>query len=418
MAISSRLKNNSFAKNFLVLFSGNTVAQLIAILASPVMTRLYSPEDFGVFSTYSSILIVLLTFSSLCFEKAIPLEVSGSNRLQLIYMSSISILFVAFLNIAVYGLFNVSLFDVFHAPTNAFVQWLLSLGLIFAGIYQVFSYTNIRSKDFRSLTTSKIGQSWGTIGAQISVFKIGEGLIIGDVVGRAISVTMLIRQFFKHNRWQKINFQQMKKLARTYRQFPLFSTFSTMFNSLSLQLIILLLMRFYGSEVAGYYALTQKAIGIPITLIGIALSQVFYSEVANKFSTERRAIYHLYTMLIRKIMIFAVPAIVLLILVAPAIFSLVFGEAWRVSGEFAQLVSGLFLGQLIFMPISQVLYATGHQKTQLAWDVGRCIVVFVGMLGLYQFGFSIETVLLYFGCTMGLSYFVLGFLGWRVLKGE
>ncbi|MBC1357946.1 oligosaccharide flippase family protein [Listeria booriae] len=370
------------------------------------------------FSTYSSILIVLLTFSSLCFEKAIPLEVSRSNRLQLIYMSSLSILFVAFLNIAVYGLFHVSLFDVFHAPTNTLLQLLLSLGLIFAGIYQVLSYANIRSKDFQSLTTSKIGQSWGTVGAQISVFKIGEGLIIGDVVGRAISVTILIRHFFKHNRWQKINFQQMKKLARIYRQFPLFSTFSTMFNSLSLQLIILLLMRFYGSEVAGYYALTQKAIGIPITLIGIALSQVFYSEVANKFSTERRAVYRLYTTLIRKITIFAVPAIVLLILVAPTIFSLVFGEAWRISGEFAQLVSGLFLGQLIFMPISQVLYATGHQKTQLAWDVGRCIVVFAGMLGLYHFGFSMEIVLLYFGCTMGLSYFVLGFLGWRVLKGE
>ncbi|MBA3925604.1 oligosaccharide flippase family protein [Listeria sp. W9-0585] len=395
------------------------MAQVIVIAVSPILTRLYAPDDFGMFSVYSSILIVLLTFSSLCLEKAIPIEKNQRNVVQLVYISCITISIVAILNTVLYAAFDWSLFTVFQVKTNIWLQLLLSCALVFAGVYQVLSYQAIRQKEYREITASKMGQSFGTAGGQVGLaFVPGmfSGLIIGDVIGRFFGLVMLTQRFLKTNPLQKIRPKRMKYLLWKYREYPLFSTLSTLCNSLSLQLVILLLMSFYGSEVVGYYSLTQKAIGVPITLIGIAISQVFYGEAAEKGKTDRASVYALYMTIIKRLSMVAVPAIIVLVFVAPSLFGFVFGEEWTRSGEFVQYVSFLFLGQLIFMPVSQVLYATGHQKMQLMWDVGRCIIVFAGMYLLHMMGASVEVVLIYFGTVMGLSYFVLGYMGWLVLR--
>jgi len=47
----NKLKLKSeFAKNVLTLMTGTTIAQAIPIAISPILTRIYTPEDFGVFA--------------------------------------------------------------------------------------------------------------------------------------------------------------------------------------------------------------------------------------------------------------------------------------------------------------------------------------------------------------------------------
>ena len=132
----------------LLLLTGNSLAQLILFASSPILTRIYTPEDFGVFSTYTSLLAILMSFSSLCLEKAIPLEKNHSNTVHLMYISMFTIAVVCILNIGL-GFLNLSLFRLYGIETSIMNDFLLSVGLFFAGIYQVMSYWMLKEDKFK-----------------------------------------------------------------------------------------------------------------------------------------------------------------------------------------------------------------------------------------------------------------------------
>ncbi|MDZ7775662.1 MAG: hypothetical protein U5L09_08740 [Bacteroidales bacterium] len=68
-----KIKNNIFFQNIAVVAGGNTAAKLIGILSAPVITRLYSPEDYGVFSVFASAVAVIGALSTLRYAVAIPI---------------------------------------------------------------------------------------------------------------------------------------------------------------------------------------------------------------------------------------------------------------------------------------------------------------------------------------------------------
>ncbi|MFD9628587.1 oligosaccharide flippase family protein [Peribacillus muralis] len=403
----------------LVLLTGNSLAQLIIFASSPILTRIYKPADFGVFATYSSLLAILMSFASLCLEKAIPLEKNHKNTVHLMYISMFALAIVCFLNLGL-GFFDLSLFRLYGIETTIMNDVLLSCGLFFAGVYQVMSYWMLKEDKYKGITHSKLLQSISNVISQFSLISInhvtpGIGLIAGDMIGRGISLAYIWRFFLKQMHWPKVEFRRMRYLLKKYEKFAKYSTWSTFLSSLSLQIIFLLLMRLYGPEVTGHFSMAIKTVGLPISLLGASISTVFYSEVSKSIKDEPGRVLHLYKSIITKTAMIGLPSIALLAVMAPSLFSFVFGDAWRVSGQYVTLMSFMFLAQVNIMPVSQILFLVNKQKTQLVWEISRLLLLCIGVVVSFTLGESAETAILYFSICMGVSYYFLALLGYRAI---
>ncbi|MDM5361451.1 oligosaccharide flippase family protein [Peribacillus sp. ACCC06369] len=410
---------NDFMNKILLLLTGNSIAQLILFASSPILTRIYTPEDFGVFATYTSLLAILMSFSSLCLEKAIPLEKNHKNTVHLMYISLFTIAVVCMLNI-ILSLLNLSLFQIYGIKTTIKNDLLLSSGLFFAGIYQVLLYWLVKEDKFKGITHSKILQSISNVISQFSLTSInhltpGIGLATGDMIGRGITLVYIWRFFLKQMHWPKVNFRRIRYLFKKYEDFAKYSTWSTLLSSLSMQIIFLLLMRLYGPEVTGYFSMASKTVGLPITMVGASISPVFYTEALKSITNDPRRVLKLYRSILAKLAMAGIPSLILLAWIAPGLFSFVFGEEWRVSGEYVTLMSFMFISQVIVIPISQILYLIKKQRTQLLWDVSRLLLSSIGVLVIFISGGSAETAILYYSICMGASYYFFALLGYRAI---
>ncbi|MBC2324178.1 lipopolysaccharide biosynthesis protein [Listeria booriae] len=409
----------SMKKSFLLLLTGNTAGQLITLLISPILTRIYSPDDFGLFSVYTSLLVMLLSFSTLCLEKAVPLEKDIANVKQLIATSGFAVIIVALI-VAVLGLTPWSLYTIYGVHTTYMNSLLLSLGLVFAGIYQVMSYQLLGAQHYKKLTNSKLIQAVGNGASQLAISPMkvssGFGLIIGDVIGRGVTTVYVTCDFFWKTKDIPVQLSKMTALLKKYRNFPLFSTWSTFLNVLSTQLIFLMLIRLYGVEITGYFSLTQKSIGMPITLIGGAISQIFYSEASRLFEKHAKKVLHLYLKIIKWCFLAGVIIFAGFAFISPTVFSLVFGSQWEFSGELYRSLVFLYIIQFAILPISQILYITGHQKGQLLIDALRLAGIIGGVFLLKMLDVSFEGSLYFYSGICGVSYIILGISGYIILK--
>ena len=71
------------------------ITQIIGILLIPLITRLYSPDDFGVFQLFLSISGILISFSCLAYQFAImlPKEDEDSGQISLVLCFTIVTIF-------------------------------------------------------------------------------------------------------------------------------------------------------------------------------------------------------------------------------------------------------------------------------------------------------------------------------------
>ncbi|SVD81723.1 uncharacterized protein METZ01_LOCUS434577, partial [marine metagenome] len=100
---------SEFSKNVLTLVTGTTIAQAIPIAISPILTRIYTPEDFGVLALFISITTILGTIANGRYELAIVLPKRDNNALELTALSIIITIGFSLLLVILVILFHDSL---------------------------------------------------------------------------------------------------------------------------------------------------------------------------------------------------------------------------------------------------------------------------------------------------------------------
>ena len=65
------MKQKGILREAATLVSGNILAQLIALAAYFVLTRIYSPDDYGLFNIFYSYIEVLIILSTCKYELAV-----------------------------------------------------------------------------------------------------------------------------------------------------------------------------------------------------------------------------------------------------------------------------------------------------------------------------------------------------------
>lgn len=427
MRVIDRLRGivprGELGRGVFTLVLGTGTAQLIVILSSPVLTRLYSPSTYGVFSVATSILSVLITVTCLRYEFAIPLpesDVAAANVLALSLLSAVGMSLCASL---VLWLAGGALLGLFGASSLSPYVLLLALGQLGGGVVSAFANWAIRTKTFSEIARMRVTQSFALVAVQVGSGLIGlgaPGLLVGDVAGRIAGSSRLARAAWRNHAssFRSVSRPGILAAARRYRRFPIISSGSALLATLGLQAPLLLLAALYGTEVGGQYALASRICAIPLTLVAAAVGQVFIAEAARLARGEPAVLRSLFGRTTLSLARTAIGPAVILAIAAPVLFGPVFGEVWRQAGVFVAILVPSYFLEFVAGATGDVLYVLERQGLHL----GRELLRF-GLIGgaipvaaaLHLSPVGAVTLTSAAGCA---TYVVYGLISWRAVVGH
>lgn len=385
--LTSQLPAGSFLRNVATLMTGTVLAQVLTVLASPILTRIYSPDNYGILSLFISIMAVLAIIACWRYELAIVLPEKDEDAVNLLVLSIIVALGMGLITLIAVAFFHAQVAHLLKAPELDTWLWLLPLSLLLAGLFQAFNYWSTRRKQFGRLAVRQITQSTVSVATQITGGLITKpaagGLIGGSILGQLAATSQLGWQIAREEGKlirDKCNRADMIKLAARYKNFPLFSSWSALLNSLSAMLPSLMLGYFFSTAVVGYYALGQKVLSLPMGVVGNSVAQVFFPRAADAQRDGNLDALAMNTF--NKLLNLGLVPILLISLVAPDLFYFIFGSQWLVAGQYVRWLSPWFLFVFIASPISTLYDVLGRQRDGLIFNtlllISRILVLWLG----------------------------------------
>lgn len=401
--LSKVLPKNKFARGVSVLIGGTAGAQLLSVLAAPILTRLYSPDDFGMLAVFTALLTFFTVISAGRYELTIPLPDSEQDAADLTVLGFSLVLCTTIISAFIFIIWPQKIATIINTPQLANYLWIIPLGVFFLGSYQVFNKWAVRKKQFTVIAKTRIYQSVGTLAIQLGGHSLGPlALMGGHATGQGIGASGLAYSALKRPELKKISWRNIKKQAYRYRDFPVFSTWTALFNTASLQFAPIMFIAMFGATVTGLYALTLRMLTLPSSLIGNAVGSVFLSE-APKAKREGNLAELVTKLHSRLAMAGALPLVVLL-LFGPSLFALVFGEEWRKAGVYSQWMAPWIYLQFQWSPLSTLTSVLELQKQALISQVLTFTCRFGGLIIVWALGFSSDTGILFFAVISAIVY--------------
>jgi len=410
--IKKIVPKSNFAKNVLTLMTGTTIAQAIPIAITPILTRMYSPEDFGVLALFVAITAIMGSVANGRYELAIMLPTEDDDAINIAAMGlliatvlSVVLFFPAiFLNdYIIEKLDNQFIgFWLYFVPP---VVWLL-------GLYNILNYLNNRKKSYKDMAKATVYKSVAQAAVQLGIGAVkatASGLISGQIVSNLVANTRLALNVKRQYKLSKISWLEMKRLAKRYIDFPKYSMWATLSNTLSYQLLNMLITVFYSVATLGFYSLAQRILGMPSSLVGDSIGRVYFQQATLEKNKTGKAV-KIFKSTTKKLMVLSCAFFIPLYFVLPLVFAIAFGEEWRIAGEYSQLILPIFVFRFVSAALSNTNNVFEKQGLALTWQIGLLILSMATLFvsGYYQFGF--ETFLKTYTLVISLHYILLYFI--------
>lgn len=401
-------KKTSFAGDVFTLVGGTAFAQILAILATPILTRLYGPEDFGLLALFLSITGIFSIIVCLRYELSIMLPESDEEAANLLSLSLLIALIFSILTTPIIWFGRQPIQNVLKAPQLGAYLWLVPFFIFVSGVFLALNYWNSRTKHFKRLSAARITSSVASTGTQLgagfSGYATGGSLIGASLVGHSVSALILGGQIWKKDKslfLRSINLKTMTAGLKRYRKFPLVDSWSALMNSVSWQLPVFLLASFFSPGVVGFYSLGFRLLHLPMSFIGSSVSQVFFQRASEAKSEGSLA--SLVENVFRLLVIVGMFPIFTLTIVGSDVFSVIFGAIWTEAGVYVQILSIWAFVWFISSPLSTLWIIFEKQEFGLRITsinlITRIVSLWIGgMLGNARISlllFSLSGVLVY-----------------------
>ncbi len=406
-----RASESFFGK--VTLLAGGTIAgHVILFCVYPLLTRLYTPTDFGVLGVYAAVLSVLTQLAAWRFNAAILVPKHDLAALNLLVLCLVAVVTTTTFTAVVIWQFGTDIAQWLDTPELTTYLWFLPLGLLGSGGYTSLNAWAARMSAYGLIAKTRISQSCLQVVLQVGVGIFGNGalgLMLGDAAGRAGGAGILAALVTKRNQQlqKQVSLSRMMAVARRYRHLPLFSTWSTLLNEVGAHLPSLLLVVAFGTAVAGWFNLALLLLLAPVHVLSQSIAQVYLTDAGE---AHRKGQLGEYTSLIfRRLVGAAAGATLLLIVIAPSLFAVLFGDAWTESGHYARWLAPYVFITFVTAHLPSAAIILGLQRAQLTFEI-LYFVCRVGalILGVY-FADPFLTVVLYASLSLlGLA----GYAGW------
>jgi O-antigen/teichoic acid export membrane protein len=335
----AKLRKSLFIKNLLIVMSGTALAQALGYALSPIISRLFSPTDFGIFGSFYAVVGVIAAGLTLDYHVAIVLPKNRDDAINCFVLTCLSVCGISSLCLIICVLAPQFVQKLLRAP-HPWMLSLLILSLLTSGFNQACQAWAVRVKAFKHTSASQVIRSISTNGTQVGLGFLKGGapaLISTAILGDFLATVNIARVAFRDLRASRNSIKRKRiwELAKEYRDFPMYSSSVNVLNSLSLGLPVILLSQYYGIAVAGFYAFALKVLSAPMGLIQSALRQVLYQK-ATEFYNEGGRLIILYVKFTAGLFVLILLPSIIIFIWAPQLFSWIFGTQWRTAGVFAQ----------------------------------------------------------------------------------
>ena len=401
------MPKTEFGKNVVTLLTGNSIAQAIPIAISPILTRLYTPEDFGIFALYLSIVSILVILATGKYDVAIMLPKKDADAINLLLLSLIitSIRSIAVLIVII--LFKSQIVEMLNEPLIANWLYFIPLSIILTAMYQCFSVWNNRKKNYKSISQSLIARSFvtGSINIGAGVTQKGVfGLILGNIIGQAISLLIIVNK-------NTISFQLIRKfvlfskimaLLKKYKKMPLVLLPNSFIDAVRVNGLNFLIINFFSNAMLGQFSLAWKVAYMPMSLIGQSLAQVLFEKMA---SSEKFLIFAIVKQFLLKVSIISLPVFLLLYFIAPSLFGVVFGSDWEIAGKAVSALTPWLYCSFITSPLSSVFIILNRQEISILISFIYMLIPLIVILMYNNLGFiNVITIISWSMCVLLLIY--------------
>ena len=405
----------SFLGSVALLAGSSGVAQIIPVLASPILARLFTPENFGTFSVYLASVTTLIVIASLKYDAAIPLPKSDQEAADLAGLALLCTLGVFGITSATGWALKQPLIARFDPGAIKLLTILVPIGLLIAGVFQVANMWAIRQKQFKSLSIRTLLQTSTGTAFQIAGGALLAGplmLMVGHAAGQAVGTLSLLRQSWKHHSqsFQAVTWRGMKAVALRYIRFPKFTVGSSLLNKISVNLPVFGLAYLFDLKTAGLFGLTLRVAITPMHLVTTAVSQVFFARASQAHQSGQLAKVTDETL--NLLTNAGIPIVFAITSGAPLLFPPLFGAEWSPAGTYTQLLGPWLLLLFLSTPISTLTFVREQQQHELLFQLilfsGRLLALALG----YHFGSALLAIAFYAAAStiIWLGYFI-----WLVL---
>lgn len=364
-----------FLKQVFTSLRGSVLAQLVGVLAIPILAKIYAPSDFGVLQSLQSVLALLLIASSLRFELAIltSTEREVGSVITICLWLTVATALIA-------GIAATTLYIIQPSFVSSYGATILitPFALLFAGWGQICVYIGLRHQNLSVNATAKPIQSLiyaasGILGGLVSPTSFV--LVASEAAGRLSHFTASLRkEVIRTLRSRPPLRLNLRFVAWKNRALPTLSLPSALLNTLGSSFTAFMLVALFDTEEAGNYAIVERSLGIPVAMLAAATSQAFMAALSKK-SESSLPITTLMVNIIKTNATIALPPTLVLFFFGPQIVPAILGEEWVLAGEFSRVLAPLLYVSFIASPLNMTLALTDRQSWQFAWDATRLVTI-------------------------------------------
>jgi len=381
----NHLLRSELLRSASVLISGTIIAQLISILLQPILRRLFTPESFGIYSVYLSLIGIILILCSLRYDDTIVLPKSDKESINLLGLALIiNLVFNLFILILVIILGS-KIISFLNLPSNFPIKilYIIPGGAFLLSTYSSLNAWLIRKKKYYSISFNKLirRSTEGTAQISFALLKSLYSLIYSDIIGQAANVATVAIQAKKYGLdFKLISITKLKYVFRKYSEFPKYNLIPAFMSSCSYLLPPIFINKFFAPETAGFFDLSKLLLSIPLAFIASSLSNVLLQRIAEKYNlrqsflTELKPVFYLVGLI-------SIVEIIGIILFGEDLFRIVFGSQWITSGKISKIMVWSFTFNFIASSFTSIFVSMRRIKIYSIWQ----FIYFMSILSLLFF---------------------------------
>ncbi len=422
--LSSKIAKGSFSHNVLLMFIGTAIGQMGSVILSPALTRIYSPEEFGVLGIYMMVISVMSLIASLRYELAIPLTKTEEETANMLGVCLLSLFFVNLLiGIVLYSINSVPE----YLESSFGLLWeyrlMVPVGMFAIGAYQILVSYATHKQTFKVISQTKIYQGYGGPISQIILGLAGTnvwGMITGFVIGQSMGASVLFKKLIPNPKLiiKSMSVSGIKAMAYRFRNFPLISSFSSMINMLGGNNILFLAipMIYHSTIITGFIFLINRIVERPLLMLSTSILQVYMGDAYKTQNHDREAMRDRFLNVLRFQLIIVSGWLFLINATAYYLIPFVFGEEWRDSVQYIYILSIAYLPQMTMHAVTHTLQILEKQKLAVIYDTCRLLaVIFVLYLG-YLYAWQVSYLLIAYGLVQAVASVILFMLMYRSIN--
>jgi O-antigen/teichoic acid export membrane protein len=399
ISIVKKFLANQFLKNVTTLALGTVIAQAILVASTPILTRLYSAEDFGLLALFTSVSTIAAILTTGRYEYAIGLPEKDSDAKHILVLTlalGATVSFIYLIAVLFLRFFNGSslYFELIHSP----IVFMIPIYTFASASFSTLQYWTQRQKQYKQISISSTLQVTGATLFNVIFGLVGFktfGLIFSLVIGQILSIFILAYIFYKKYDLNEVAFKGIQEKAKQYINFPKYMIVSDLSTAASQQMIPLVFATLFNSTVVGLFSLANRVLRTPSIVLTSSIGNVFRNDAIDAIRLTGNC-KQLYLSTLKKLLIICVPIYGFLGLVAPWLFSVFFGKDWIESGYFAQIICVMMIFDFLALPLNSLFYVMKKQKLYMRIQFINTITgIFAVYIGYFFFKTAYISALFY-----------------------